>query len=83
MKTKFIILGVLALLLIGKAIAASELSETEEIFLSNVPGDVREQVTKIMNSMTAEQALQLRIQQIASEYNKNNEAKEISEESAE
>ncbi|MEK6862404.1 MAG: hypothetical protein AABY07_10670 [Nanoarchaeota archaeon] len=83
MKTKFIILGVLALLLIGIAIAASELSETEEIFLSNVPGDVREQVTKIMNSMTAEQALQLRIQQIASEYNKNNEAKEISEESAE
>lgn len=83
MKTKFIILGVLALFLIGIAIAASELSETEEIFLSNVPGDVREQVTKIMNSMTAEQALQLRIQQIASEYNKNNEAKEISEESAE
>ena len=83
MKTKLILFGVLILLLIGIVIAATELSETEELFMNNVPQDIREQVTKIMNSMTAEQALQLRIQQIAKEYNKNNEVKEASEESVE
>ena len=83
MKTKFLVLGVLALLLIGAVIAVSELSETEELFLSNVPGDIRMEVTKIMNSMTAEQALQLRIQQISKEYNKKSEAKEVNEEAVE
>ena len=83
MKTKLIILGVLALLIIGIVIAATEFSEAEELFLSNVPGDIRMEVTKIMNSMTPEQALQLRIQQIANEQGRTNEVKEVSEESLE
>mgnify|MGYP001601936047 CR=1 FL=1 len=83
MKTKFIVLGVLALLLIGAVIAVSELSEKEQLFLNNVPQDAREQVTKIMNSMTAEQALQLRINQLVKEQKIKGEAKEVSEESLE
>lgn len=80
MKTKFILIGVVAILLLGIVIAAKELSETEELFLSNVPADVRADVTKIMNTMTPEQALQLRINQIAKEQGKN---REVSEETTE
>lgn len=68
---KIILIGLFTLFLLGFVIAAKEFSENEETFLSNVPSDIMSEVTKMMKTMTPEEALELRIKQIAEESKKS------------
>ena len=78
MKTKLIILGGFVVLLFGVIVLAAK-DKMEDLFVSNIDANVKAEISKIMNTMTAEQALQLRIQQISAEMNQ----KQVSEENLE
>ena len=75
MKTKLIILGVFVVLLFGVIVLAAK-DKMEDLFMSNIDANVKAEISKIMNTMTAEQALQLRVQQISAEMNQKQASEE-------
>ncbi|MEK6861942.1 MAG: hypothetical protein AABY07_08305 [Nanoarchaeota archaeon] len=68
MKNKIILAGVLILLLAGLVIAAKD--EISNMFMDNLSENIKAKVTEIMNTMTPQEALELRMKQIAEEQQK-------------
>ena len=81
MKIKLIIASLIGLLLIGLIVVAQE--NLEDAFLSNVNDETKSEVTKLMNSMTPQEALSLRMKQITQEQNQVKNIREPSEDSPE
>jgi len=77
MKLRLIIVGIMALLLVSLAIANKD--SLQDLFLNNIDTETKDKVLNIINSMTPQQALELRIREISEQ----NKVKEIKEESAE